>query len=511
MADQNRKKLIIASVILIAVVIVVGISYAWLSITLTGQKTNVIKVGNLDLVLDESSSNGITITNGMAITDQEGLATDGSTFSLINNGDAYICYELYLDDMNLESGETRVADKFIKFSLGKGTTAGTPKVLTSIGSNPNRLLDSGTISSGETIDYNLRMWFNSEEDGNYSGQVFRGKLRVEATQCVAPKPAAETLLAKANPEDLDYNSASSEQQKEMWTFSHPATEQTEALTDYRYIGADPNNYVSFNDELWRIIGVFTVDDGTGNKETRLKLIRNESIGNYSWDNKDTTTGAESDNGKNNWADARLNYLLNSGHESESVGGSLYWNSSSGNCSKSHTDPIVACDFTTTGLKEKAKNMIGDTLWYLGSINNYYSAVVTDWYSDERGTDVYSGRSTAWIGKVGLMYPSDYGYATSGGVTTNRNACLNTVLADWDSSRVSDCKNNDWLLYFDQWTLTHNKGMSSYVYYVASTFYGHPENSIAYTYRNVRPVVFLKSNITIASGNGSSSQPYILQS
>ena len=239
MADQNRKKLIIASVILIAVVIVVGISYAWLSITLTGQKTNVIKVGNLDLVLDETTSNGITMENGVAITDEEGLATDGSTFSLINNGDAYICYELYLDDMDLESGETRVADKFIKFSLDKGTTTGTPKVLTSIGSNPNRLLDSGTISSGETINFNLRMWFNSEEDGNYSGQVFRGKLRVEATQCIAPKPVAETLLAGVG-ENGAINTSDPDQ-----TF---------------ITGTEPNNYIWYSGKLWRAVSIDPSDN-----------------------------------------------------------------------------------------------------------------------------------------------------------------------------------------------------------------------------------------------------------
>ena len=93
-----------------------------------------------------------------------------------------------------------------------------------------------------------------------------------------PTEQQKYLVAKANAEDLDYNSATDAQKKEMWTFTHEATEQTTALTDYRYIGADPNNYVKFNDELWRIIGVFDTDDGTGKVEKRLKIIRNESIG-----------------------------------------------------------------------------------------------------------------------------------------------------------------------------------------------------------------------------------------
>lgn len=71
------------------------------------------------------------------------------------------------------------------------------------------------------------------------------------------------------------------------------TDQTDALTDYRYIGSSPNNYVTFNDEVWRIIGVFDVDDGTGKVEKRIKIIRDNAIGSYSWDNKNTSTGAES--------------------------------------------------------------------------------------------------------------------------------------------------------------------------------------------------------------------------
>ena len=80
---------------------------------------------------------------------------------------------------------------------------------------------------------------------------------------------------------------------------HPATTQLKANTDYRYTGADPNNYVSFNNELWRIIGVFPTDDGTGNIENRVKIIRNESIGRYSWDNKASGTGSSTSSSGSN--------------------------------------------------------------------------------------------------------------------------------------------------------------------------------------------------------------------
>ena len=160
-------------------------------------------------------------------------------------------------------------------------------------------------------------------------------------------------------------------------------------------------------------------------------------------------------------------------------------------------------------------MIGDTLWYLGGTSNYTSStngLTSHFYSYERGTTVYSGRDTSWVGKVGLMYPSDYGYATSGGSTTDRNACLNKELYNWDSSDFSDCKNNDWLYEssYHQWTITPRASYSSSVFNVSST--GCLDyNNARITRYGVRPVVFLKSSIKIVDGDGSSSNPYILQS
>lgn len=297
---------------------------------------------------------------------------------------------------------------------------------------------------------------------------------------------------------------------QMWTFTQEVTEQLGATTDYRYIGANPNNYVKFNDELWRIIGVFDVDDGTGKIEKRLKIIRNESIGKYPWDNKDTTTGAEEDYGKNNWPDARLNYLLNDGHESETYGGSLYWNRKSGTCYASLSNATTSCDFTSTGLTDSAKEMIGDAKWYLGGTANYNSStngLASHWYKYERGTTVYSGRSTNWIGKVGLIYPSDYGYATSGNSSTTRATCLAKGLYHWN--KASACYQNDWLFKSTTyWSLSPYSSYSDEVFDV--DYSGYVDYNAALNSYGVWPVVYLKSTIKVTTGTGSSDSPFILR-
>ena len=255
-----------------------------------------------------------------------------------------------------------------------------------------------------------------------------------------------------------------------------------AYDDYgnlRYIGADPNNYVLFNDELWRIIGVFSEDTHGASGQKLIKIIRNDSIGNIAWDSADT----------NDWSTASLQTTLNGD----------YLNGSG--------------NYASTGIKsDTARNMIETVTWKLGGTASYKSSsngLASHFYGYERGTTVYSGRPTTWSGKIALMYPSDYGYATSGGSTTNRDACLAKELYNWDSSSFSDCKNNDWLFNGDhQWTLTPDSPSWNYVFSVGDA--GYLDGRDAGRSAGVLPSVYLTSNVKILGGDGTSNSPYTLE-
>ncbi len=274
----------------------------------------------------------------------------------------------------------------------------------------------------------------------------------------------------------------------------------------RYIGANPNNYVNFNGELWRIIGVMNnIEDSEGNKGSHIKIIRNESIGIYSWDNKPSGTGSStSEYGSNDWTDSTLMKVLNSG---------AYWNRTSGNCPYDPDAPTsgktIACDFSNTGLTNEAKNMIESVVWNLGSYNTREEVLASQYYTYERGTIVYNGHPTTWIGKVGLMYPSDYGYATNGGSTTDRNTCLNTSLLKWNA-KVIDCRGNDWLFdaSFHQWVLTPLSFQSDLVHTMFSN--GIVEYHAANVISLIRPTLYLSTNVEITDGNGSQENPYQLK-
>ena len=290
----------------------------------------------------------------------------------------------------------------------------------------------------------------------------------------------------------------------------------------RYIGANPNNYVYFNCsdysnqsdstcEKWRIIGVFNnVTKSDGTKENLVKIIRNERIGNYSWDNKNMSTGAETDSGKNDWTTARLNYLLNPGHDSESVGGSLYYNAESGTCYYGQNNATISCDFNSTGLKnDTTRNAIESVVWSLGGISDYNTATPQKFYNDERNSQVFSGRLSTWTGKIALMYPSDYGYATSGGSTTDRQACLKKELYNWYDDSMSDCTNNNYIYNSGifQYTLNHYNNYSYDIYVIDKN--GSVHRSSVWLERPVKPTLYLKSNISLKSGDGTSEAPYQL--
>lgn len=262
----------------------------------------------------------------------------------------------------------------------------------------------------------------------------------------------------------------------------------------RYMGANPDNYVYFNCsdytnqsdstcEKWRIIGLFnniTKSDGT--KENLVKIVKSESIGTIAWD----------ENLSGYWANATLQQNLNSG---------TY--------------------YTTTLKNDVTRSKIENVMWNLGASSTTTDVTAKMFYERERSVNTNNDEISAWTGKVGLIYASDYGYATSGGTIANRATCLQTALNNWKNSDVSDCKDNNylykssqvqWLLNFGNGDRVLNIDIKGKVGYTAA-FSGkyHIELAITFDNQNVNvyPSLYLKSNISISAGTGSSGDPYQL--
>jgi len=265
--------------------------------------------------------------------------------------------------------------------------------------------------------------------------------------------------------------------------------QTDNDGNLRYYGKTPKNYVTFNNEKagWRILGVITVDG-----EKKLKLVRNESIGTFSWDNKNASTGASTAFGSNDWNDARLMKLLNPGYESETQGGSLYWNRIGGNCYYDQGNKTRECDFSGIGLTPEAQSMIVKSTFNVGG-TSVVKLTASEMYDTEK--------VESWEGYVGILSASDYGYAS------NLSLCTDT-LYNYDTD--TNCVSMNYLSKsYMEWFLNYNDSTSDMsLRRMVSGYVNHRANT--YLAYDVRPVVYLDSSVKfIGVSDGSSESPFVL--
>ena len=273
----------------------------------------------------------------------------------------------------------------------------------------------------------------------------------------------------------------------------------------RYTGLQVNNYVKFNDELWRIVGIFNVSDGT-TTEDRIKLVRDNSIGSFSWDS--SANGVNNGAGVNEWSEADLNALLNNTYYNKTTSTTCYngWNNKYANC-----------DFTSTGLGSAAKSMITSTVWNTGGVTWGQGGVAKNSYTAERGTvtgkectsDTMSNgayyctdevtRTTSDTEIIGLIYPSDYLYASK-----------DTNCRTKGTNESYYCKNDNWLhTGYHYWLLSPLATSTSSTYSWFANRNAHLSNGVVINAYGVRPSVYLKSNVQITGGVGSKLNPYTL--
>ncbi len=522
--DINRKIKISGLIIgiILFIVLISGFSYAYYSSIATN--TSSVKgtagcfvvdhvkgndvTGNV-ILFDESkiiTNNNITVKDGMQLT----YVTAG-----INNActiDGYMIMKMNVKTLNSAfiTGESKGA---FKYAIAKysPTTYTSPSISTLKNKSFEIIKTASITSTGEQTILTKQLPHSTKDgyliifyiDGDKalndaSNTSFSATITAEASQGNAPN-YIEKLYAESTKTSVTNNSI---------TYQYDTTNNLmqDTAGNTRYYGASPNNYIYFNCEsypstnceLWRIIGVF---DG------KIKLMRNSSIGSYSWDTSESTVN--SGLGVNEWSQADLMKLLNPGYESESVGGSLYYNSGSGTCYSGSSNATKSCNFTSTGIKNSdTKDKIADVTYYTGGWNgsSIYSNVM---YEKERGTTVMSSpsdgitRTTTWTGKIALPYPSDYGYA----------ADLSSCQKQLSSYSDSTCTSNNWMKSILGtsswgWLLTPFSGNPYRAWYVNSSGYVSYSSSTSIA-DGVAPVLYLGSDQDIVSGDGSQSNPYQL--
>ena len=251
---------------------------------------------------------------------------------------------------------------------------------------------------------------------------------------------------------------------------------------YRYEGKNPNNYIWFNNEYWRIIGVFDSASHGQSGKNLVKIIRADVLDGLAWHKSNT----------NDWTTASLNLLLNGAYYNAHDG------TSSGYCYV-YNGILANCDYTIRGIQSGYRGMIANVTWYLGGYSDYY-ATAEAFYGYERGTTVYSGRPTSTTGYIGLMYPSDYGYSVLS------SSCARTT--ELRSYNTPTCAGQSWLYgKGHEWTLTPYSTNSASVFYLG--YRGPLYYEFAHYGIGSRPVLYLDASVYKTDGDGSLENPYIV--
>ena len=527
---MKDKKFIFASILVAVFLLTVGLTYAYFSLTISGN--DVAETINVS-----TTKIGLVYTDGKEIKANgiEPSWTTTKTITVENTGNEEAYYTLGWQKLynEIQKDELVIRSTCISSGATGGACDNTDNVVipqtAEVTAEANKVInpykENILILPGEKHTYTITLEFINYEDKpqNYNqGKNFYGVLGAAESD--------EKVKTFSNYLVKNYQTLG------LTKIEQEATgNQNYAATEYRYQGGNPNNYISFNEEegTWRIIGIFEVEtlnsDGTYTKERKAKLIRNSiSIDNPyflpSWnyclasttmandnnDDKNGTCDLADNQNVNDWTKALLQKNLNSGE---------FYNNE-----RTHL---------SSGLTDTSKELISTSKWYLGNAN--INSNVVDIYKAERGSKVESGNQTIWNGKVALMYPSDYMYASENCTSIS-------------GSSFSTCTSDNWLdngynTHSKYWTLNspissttlalvekHSKTKFMAVDYPDEQRFYSPaiiivgNKDISYnkirssafgydcfdTEIEIRPVVYLSSNVEYESGNGTSSNPFVVK-
>ena len=505
---KDKSKLFMIIGITIFVIALLGSAYAYYRFVLLNINVNTITRG-LDYYIVYNK--GTDITSAVLNPSDDYTGGNSIDVTLYKKDNTYDIYgHIYLDITQI--GDNLKNSSALRYTVLDGDTIISEGNLKS--ATGSVCLASNIVLGTTNKNYTIYLWFdNLNSTGNESNDTIKANIRCEASMKRILVPNYNTTSLLSNKVVFAPNKLV-ENNNIYYKYDTTHSLMEDVGGNIRYYGASPNNYIYFNCddysnqssstcETWRIIGVF---------EGKVKIMRGSQIGTYSWDNKNTSTGAENNYGKNDWSTARLMKLLNPSkyYEVDSNdngnGQSLYWNSQSGTCFTEQNNATKTCDFTSTGIKnEITRNMISESIWYLRGWNS--NSVYSDqMYNYERTTgSVYSGRPPSWKGKIALAYPSDYGYAANFGQCTKQLG----------SYTDSTCTNNNWMKHIITnngrnvgWLLTHYAGNFNGVWTVSSLGDVYYNIGPCYAY-GVAPVLYLGSVLEIKAGGGSSSAPYQL--
>ena len=531
----SKEQLLIIITIFVTVLILSGITYAFFTMNNSNGSTALITntSGKMTITYADGNSSLLVSTN---ITPSDKIIAD-KTFTLtgLNTttagaglnmpytvglgynssfSDGMIHYYIRRIDSNanITSDFTGASDatlpgstdstKYYTGTLIKGENAYTEMVTGNFKPNAN----------SQVVTFNLKLVFpdNGQNQDSEKGKTLNAEIVInkEEQNILAPKIATlysskskdangitEDGLIKDGTGSINVKYLSNNNQKYNVKMLNQATDNLIADTEYdmydnlRYVGDNPNNYIIFNGELWRIIGLFnnvtTIDDNGNEKiEQVVKIIRGSSIGKYKWNtsNSETERTSEDSSGDtcvvNNWATSSLSKVLN--------------------------------DYYLNDISDESKQYVANVKWHTGTVDRsaYLNddISVNDLYNLEKEDAYYTGdgcqRSSTWVGKIGLIDISDYAFSKIDTLNESLTSIRDKFEYRWMYS--------SFLGHRAIWTITSDRSKKTGVVAIDNllTNYFYTFVSI-YNELDTYPSLYLKADTLSLAGNGTAENPYII--
>ena len=505
MNNENKEKFLKIGITVLSLIVVISIGYAYFSsiVTNTDHEEVSAETATISLKFDDND-NGVSgrLNLGESITKK---------FTLENTGtkDAYAKINWHnLVNTYTEDSLTYILEQSTSEN-GTYTELGSGKVPVSNSETTETLKNGILVPTNTTYYYKLTITLNNldtNQNSDINAEFYSFFGLEEGNENELLTMHIKNLVSSADSSSINVIEAENVSEACTNTLAYDGTVDN----NLRYVGPNPCNYVTFNDEVWRIIGVMNnVDDGTGNLEMRIKLIRNSSLGRYVWDTSEINVN--SGTGVNDWTQADLMRELNGDYLNTTLTEDTMWFSSDENLKEEIYNHNL-------GLKSSAQSLIYNAKWYLGGYSTV-NATAMEYYSYEKGNKVWGSstgqtcddgacpRAISWIGKVALIYPSDYGFAIG---EENRTTCLESSLGilSWGNYY---CFSSQWLsgLVITPFSDAPNKAFHIGPRGLDNEYdpYRSFELSRKWT---IYPSLYLKSSVKVTGGNGSPESPFTLE-
>ena len=483
---KDKSKMYMILGISFLVLAVLGSAYAYYKYVIATINVDTITRG-LDYYINYTK--GTDITSAALNPGSDYTSGNNLSVTLYKKDNTYTIYgHIYLDISSISANLSNSGA--LKYAVLEGTTKIADGELTGTSSGNSVPLAVNIPLKTASTKYTVYLWFDKTEENYMSAEntSISATVRCEASM----KPIKGTSYGTTGKYFYNKYTPNTKVINNGITYNYDTTNSLmqDIGGNLRYYGASPNNYIYFNCsdysnqssstcEVWRIIGVF--DD-------KVKIVRESSIGAYSWDNK--TDGV--------WSTSSSMKILNPNFTG--TNGSTYWNGVSGTCNNGN-NTTGTCDFTTSGLKAgTTKSLISNSTWNIGSTTEDY--VNVEYNKEIKTTGSFY---------VGLPNVSDYGYAADLG------KCAKQLRNYSDST----CTSNNWMIFLSKGT----KKMASLINNYDSNMINivnesgnvdifnndYDDASPLYSY-NMFPTLYLTSDAIVdESTKGSSSNPYKIKS